>query len=233
MFKSVFTKYMTSFALLIAMSFMLLVFTVSTMMTNYSISSKKAIMRKAVESVSISMETYVSIEKDGTLADTVRAHNAEIMTELVGYASLSDSDIYIVASDGTLLATSDKSREVGEAFMTPTTFLLAASDTSKYSLSTIEDTFRENRLNNIRTVASGDNIEGIIVVSSTSAQDTTLYGAMIRTILLASAWIFSGGACDGVYYFTAYHRPPQEAFSGGEVVCTRQLRRTRLCLGAR
>ena len=190
MFKSVFTKYMTSFALLIAMSFMLLVFTVSTMMTNYSISSKKAIMRKAVESVSISMETYVSVEKDGTLADTVRAHNAEIMTELVGYASLSDSDIYIVASDGTLLATSDKSREVGEAFMTPTTFLLAASDTSKYSLSTIEDTFRENRLNNIRTVASGDNIEGIIVVSSTSAQDTTLYGAMIRTILLASAWIF-------------------------------------------
>ena len=218
--------------MLIAMSFMLLVFTVSTMMTNYSISSKKAIMRKAVESVSISMETYVSIEKDGTLADTVRAHNAEIMTELVGYASLSDSDIYIVASDGTLLATSDKSREVGEAFMTPTTFLLAASDTSVFAFNnrgylqgkqaqqhTHRRFGRQYRRNNRRIVNFGTGYNAL-------RRDDTHHSACKRVD-------FSGGACDGVYYFTAYHRPPKEAFSGGEVVCTRQLRRTRLCLGAR
>ena len=105
--------------------------------------------------------------------------------------------------------------------MTPTTFLLAASDTSKYSLSTIEDTFRENRLNNIRTVASGDNIEGIIVVSSTSAQDTTLYGAMIRTILLASAWIFLAALVTVYIISQRIIDPLKEAFSGGEVALAR------------
>lgn len=189
MFKSVFTKYMTSFALLIAMAFMLLVFTVSTMMTNYSINSKRAIMSKTAESVSISMKTYISIESDSGFSDIVASHNAEILTELLGYASLSDSDIYLVASDGTLLATSDKNYTVGTAFMTQSTVTSVAADPSKYSVSSIENTFHANRLNDITTVVSKNSLEGIIVVSSTSAQDKSLYGAMIRTILLASAWI--------------------------------------------
>lgn len=189
MFKSVFTKYMTSFALLIAMAFMLLVFTVSTMLTNYSINSKRAIMDKAAESVAISMKTYISIEEKSGLSEIVGAHYPEIMTELIGYASLSDSDIYLVSAKGILLATSDSGYEAGVSFMTPSAVASAAADPSKFALSSIENTFKVNRLNNIISVVSDGNVEGIIVVSSTSAQDKSLYGAMIRTILLASAWI--------------------------------------------
>ena len=171
MFKSVFTKYMTSFALLIAMAFMLLVFTVSTMLTNYSINSKRAIMDKAAESVAISMKTYISIEEKSGLSEIVGAHYPEIMTELIGYASLSDSDIYLVSSEGILLATSDSGYEAGVSFMTPSAVASAAADPSKFALSSIENTFKVNRLNNIISVVSDGNVEGIIVVSSTSAQD--------------------------------------------------------------
>jgi len=189
MFKSVFTKYMTSFALLIAMSFMLLVFTVSTMLTSYSINSKSAIMNKAVESVAISVQTYRTIENKSTLTEALNEHTAEILTELGGYASLSDSEIYIVACDGTLIATSDDRYTAGSMFMNESVVSQAAADSTKYALSNIEGTFGENRLNSIRSVVSDNNVEGIIIVSSTSAQDKTLYSAMIKTILLASAWI--------------------------------------------
>ncbi len=190
MFKSVFSKYMTSFTLLIAMSFMLLVFTVSTMMTNYSIATKREIMRKTLESVTISVHTYSSVHIDKPLKYTIERHRNELSSNLVSYAALSDSGIYIVDADGTLLATSDRSFALGSKFMTPEAVALAVANPNKYSLSAIEGTFDESRLNNINTVASYGGSKGIILVSSASAQDKTLLGSMIRTIMLASAWIF-------------------------------------------
>ncbi len=190
MFKSVFSKYMTSFSLLITMSFVLLVFTVSTMMTNYSISAKSEMMNKALGSVAISVDTYRSISQSHTLESAMKAHGNEIQTELTGYATLSDSEIYIIGASGTLLATSDKSRPVNSTIMTPESVAMVVADVKAYSLSNMANAFGEIRLNNIKTVVSDGKVEGIIVVSSASARDKSLSAAMIRTILLASAWIF-------------------------------------------
>ncbi|MEG1743429.1 MAG: hypothetical protein RR246_04605, partial [Clostridia bacterium] len=94
MFKSVFTKYIVSFALLIALSFMLLVLTVSSMLTNYSIQSKKSLMAKTADGIAIVIDAYAAQSKNSVFEETIKTFSPHICADLVGFSGLSDTIIY-------------------------------------------------------------------------------------------------------------------------------------------
>lgn len=190
MYKSVFTKYIVSFALLIALSFMLLVLTVSSMLTNYSITSKKSMMSKTAEGVVIAVDAYGALSENKDFESTVSDYSSLVNSDLKSFADLAETDIYIINSNGVLLATSDSSRNIGSSLISNRLAESIINDSTGYTLSSLNDTFEENRLNFFRIVSYGEKSACIVVVTSASARDMELTGAMIRTIMTSSIWIF-------------------------------------------
>ncbi|MEG2003401.1 MAG: HAMP domain-containing sensor histidine kinase, partial [Clostridia bacterium] len=190
MFKSVFTKYIVSFALLIALSFMLLVLTVSSMLTNYSIQSKKSLMAKTADGIAIVIDAYAAQSKNSVFEETIKTFSPHICADLVGFSGLSDTIIYVVSQEGVLLAGSDSAKKYGDQIISESLASAIILDPTKYALSSLDGTFDGNRLNCFKTIKQNDDTVGIIMISSLTAQDKSLSGAMIQTILTASIWIF-------------------------------------------
>ena len=192
MFKSVFTKYITFISLLIVFSFALLVITVTAMISEYSIETKTELMTRTKDNAVLALNTYYRFADDDTVPDVLAGN-------VIAIAEVSDSLIYFVQSDGTLGITNDTSFTVGERFCSDTVLDNIISASSNYSLSRMDNTFDEMRYNIFGNLYNDVNeYYGTVIVSSLSVKDNSLYGPLIRTLIVGSIWILLA-SCITVY----------------------------------
>ncbi|HBR31005.1 MAG TPA: hypothetical protein DD733_02865, partial [Clostridiales bacterium] len=117
MFKSVFTKYMTTFTLIILFSFLILILVVSSMVTNYSISTKQAMMESSAEMAANSLGAYKKATGDkDSYPIVVKNNRDDIYNSLITIDYLANSTIYIIDSNGNLLCSSE-SKSVKNGFL--------------------------------------------------------------------------------------------------------------------
>lgn len=102
MFKSLFSKYITAFTAIIAVSFLILVLAMSSMVSNYSIDTKKTLMDSSARYTSEIIDTYRVFDNTG-FSGTVEKYASRIRDALEEYASTADSVIFVMEPDGTLL----------------------------------------------------------------------------------------------------------------------------------
>ncbi len=192
MFKSVFTKYITFISLLIVFSFALLVITVSAMISEHSVETKTELMTRTKDSVLFSLDSYYRYANGGVIPDTLASN-------VVSIAEVSDSLIYFILSDGTLAVTNDTAFTVGERFCSDTVLANIKSSSSNYAISRMDNTFDEMRYNIFGSLYDdAGGVRGIVIVSSLSVKDNTLYGPLIRTLIVGSIWILLA-SCITVY----------------------------------
>ena len=95
MFKSLFSKYITAFTAIIAVSFLILVLAMSSMVSNYSIDTKKTLMDSSARYTSEIIDTYRVFDNTG-FSGTVEKYASRIRDALEEYASTADSVIFVM-----------------------------------------------------------------------------------------------------------------------------------------
>lgn len=192
MFKSVFTKYITFISLLIVFSFVLLVITVSAMISEYSVETKTELMTRTKDNALLALDTFYRYAETDEVPPTLAGN-------VIAIAEVSDSLIYFVRADGTLAVTNDTSFAIGEQFCSDTVLKNIRSSASNYSLSRMDNTFDEMRYNIFGNLYDkNDEYCGTVIVSSLSVKDNSLYGPLIRTLIVGSIWILLA-SCITVY----------------------------------
>ena len=191
MFKSLFSKYITAFTAIIAVSFLILVLAMSSMVSNYSIDTKKTLMDSSARYTSEIIDTYRVFDTTG-FSGTVEKYASRIRDALEEYASTADSVIFVMEPDGTLLVVSSHTYDalVGSILLPQTVISDVTNNANLYELSNLENTFSEKRRNLFSVVrGDGGNVEGLILVSSPSVGNPLLIGTMQKTMIAASLWV--------------------------------------------
>lgn len=191
MFKSLFSKYITAFTAIIAVSFLILVLAISSMVSNYSIETKKALMDSSARYTSEIIDTYRVFDNTG-FKGTVEKYASRIRDALEEYASTADSVIFVMEPDGRLLLVSSHTYDalVGNVLLPQTVVSDVINGVNQYELSNLENTFSEKRRNLFSVVREdGGEAEGLILVSSPSVGNPLLIGTMQKTMIAASLWV--------------------------------------------
>jgi C4-dicarboxylate-specific signal transduction histidine kinase len=82
---------------------------VSSLITNYSRDSKWKMMDKSAEMSASSLQAYLSLSGEDDIHTVISRFNMKISSNLDNIAKLADSTVYIIDTDGNLLASSDSS----------------------------------------------------------------------------------------------------------------------------
>jgi len=157
------------------------------MLKNYSIESKELLMRKAAQSTEEIIDFFRDYLAEENFDKALSRYNDRITSSVNANAEYSDSNIYVISSDGTTLSSSDKAAP--EQFP----YSVIVSATSSQSLYLLGDlgVFPEVRSNYLRILYSSDgDLDGIIIVSSASVSENILTSRMTSIIIAASLWIF-------------------------------------------
>jgi len=200
MFKSVFTKYMTTFTLIILFSFLVLILVVSSMITNYSIETKRHTMESGAEMAANSLDAYIKTSLIKDSYSVVKNHRTDIYENLQTIDNFADSTVYVIDHDGTLLCSSE-SNIIKNGFLSAEIIenILADSENA-YSISKINGVFDELRLNFFYELKSEQG-STIVMVSSPDIGDPVFTTKVIKTIISVSLWIFLA-ALISVYFIS-------------------------------
>ncbi|MDD4164606.1 MAG: HAMP domain-containing sensor histidine kinase [Eubacteriales bacterium] len=201
MFKSVFTKYMTTFTLIILFSFLILILVVSSMVTNYSISTKQAMMESSAEMAANSLGAYKKATGDkDSYPIVVKNNRDDIYNSLITIDYLANSTIYIIDSNGNLLCSSE-SKSVKNGFLNQQQVKNIVLEPDKaYKISKIDDVFSDLRLNYFYLLEEAQGTT-IVMVSSPDVGDPVFTSKMIKAIISVSLWIFLA-ALISVYFIS-------------------------------
>lgn len=201
MFKSVFTKYMTTFTLIILFSFLILLLVVSSMITNYSIETKQSIMESSAEMAANSLGAYKKASGDvDSYSIVIKNNRNNIYDSLITIDHFADSTIYIIDNNGNLLCSS-QSASAKNGFLTQEqvkTILLDPDNA--YRISNMDTLFPELRLNYFYPLNEANGTT-IVMVSSPDVGDPVFTSKMIKAIISVSLWIFLA-ALISVYFIS-------------------------------
>ncbi len=200
MFKSVFTKYLTTFTVIILFSFLILILVISSMITNYSIESKQLMMDKSAEITASSLNAYIKTSDNKDIHSVAKNHSDDIRNNLMTVATLAQTNIYIIDTDGKLLASSETSAKktgvLSEAVMQN-----ILNNRDVYSISRVDGFFDTLMLNYFYILQADDGPYAIVMVSSPDIGDPVLTSQMTKTLVLVSLWIFLA-ALISVYFIS-------------------------------
>ena len=207
MFKSVFTKYVLTFMIIIGISFITLATIISAMVTNYSINTKQDLMKKAVYIAGINiMNSYELYSRFNysTFDNYVRRDNTVISNILTTYAEIPESSvIFITDTAGNLLATNDIPNGYIQSNL-PATYLerlFEGQDPPNYS--NLDGMFAERHVIyaiKITSSASGVPLGAIFICSATTTI-SSFVNSMMRIIILSCLWILLASMV-AVYYIS-------------------------------
>ncbi|PKM62852.1 MAG: hypothetical protein CVU97_03400 [Firmicutes bacterium HGW-Firmicutes-21] len=200
MFKSVFTKYLTTFTLIILFSFIILILVISSMITNYSIESKQIMMDKSAEITANSLNAFIKISEDKNIHSVARNYADDIQNNLLTVATLAQSNIYIIDTEGKLI-TSSVSAKPKAGFVSKTVVDNILNNKEVYTISRVDGLYDSLMLNYFYILQSDDGPFAIVMVSSSDIGDPVLTSQMIKTIVSVSLWIFLA-ALISVYFIS-------------------------------
>ena len=206
MFKSVYAKYISTFMLIIFVSFLVLVLIVTAMVNSYAFTAKEEALATAASGTAEFLGAALSPEADDDFGRVIAERSEDVDIMLRTMASM-DDDVTILLVDNSngaviRLVLPDGSTAASTAVIPRQIILEANASDSIGQMDALEGVF--DRTHFFRTaVVYGENdvpCGTVFACSSTRTQDELL-GGMIRTILIASLWIMLA-ALVAVYILT-------------------------------
>ncbi len=216
MFKSVFTKYVTAFMVIIVISFSILAGIISSMTVNYSAETKRDTLYNTANFIKIKLENEITAlltaPETESSADNFNfaeyANSPENKRNIKNDISMlarytKDLVIMITDRDGVLLITDDCT--------STSTFLSGAIDAgvmkqiggaqSYKAETTLGGMFDEKYLVYEVPIMAGVNVTGRVFVCSASAATADFVEVMIKTIIMGSLWVMLA-ALIAVYFIS-------------------------------
>lgn len=216
MFKSVFTKYVTAFMVIIVISFSILAGIISSQTVQYSIKTKQATVINTANFLKLKFETDIAdhlAESEGENAAEDFSFNEYINTgnnkqnitrEITTLARYTKEFVFMVTdAAGNLLIVDD--------YADPSTFKSDKIDSaiieelidkqSYQAETTLGDMFAKPYLVHEVPIVYGGNIVGLVFVCSSSELTTMYVEVMIKIIIMGSLWVMLA-ALIAVYFIS-------------------------------
>ncbi|HHW24902.1 MAG TPA: HAMP domain-containing sensor histidine kinase [Bacillota bacterium] len=216
MFKSVFTKYITAFMVIIVISFSILAGIISSQTIQYSIKTKQATVINTANFLKVKFENDIASHlsslnseeavEDFSFSEFINTgdNKQNIIREITTLARYTKEFVFMVTdAAGNLLLTDD--------YTDPKTFRLSKIDSeivkelinkqSYLAETTLGGMFTEPYLVHEVPILCGQNVVGMVFVCSSSELTTMYVEVMIKIIIMGSLWVMLA-ALIAVYFIS-------------------------------
>lgn len=193
MFKTIYSKYLSSFILLLTFGFCSITVIICAVVNSYSMDTKSEIMNKTARMV------YVEISSDmkrdnRSFSDSVKKNKIKNNDIYKLLSDFSESYILLIDVDGNLLFQNAKKDLIKEETINAEGMdeIINHSGNSRYS--SFNGLFEEKRFNfiySIEETVNGNNKPiGYIVLTSEDLGMRQVYDRIIKVVILLSVWVF-------------------------------------------
>lgn len=205
MFKSVFSKYLWTFLLIILVSYLIIISIITSIIGNYSKDLKLEIMETAARSSAVYLENKLDNTGARDIEELIRVYRDD-MVDLMIVSSTSNNDLTILLSDPDgriLVAVGEDVSEITEnTRINPGLIDMTNSGTSTFRIGKDEGVFSSPHLAYGTSIVGedGENYGNVFVCSSSMIM-TDLIQRISKAIVLAVLWVMMA-ALIAVYFIT-------------------------------
>lgn len=193
MFKTIYSKYLTSFIVLLGFGFVTIALIISFVVTNYSLNSKTDIMYKTAKVV---YTTVVNDMDEGkkSFSKTIKEHKNDYYSLFDPLTDYSDSCIVLIDSNGYILFKNGENDLIKSTRLSEDELDKIVHTESGSKLSDLNGLFENRRFNYIypieETISGENSLMGVILLTSSSSGLQNVYDQIIRVVIVASLWVF-------------------------------------------
>ena len=214
MFKSIFAKYVSAFMLIILSSFLVIIFIIASIISNYSTDAKSDVMENSAKATSTYIESLFDRSGPDGIAETVNASRKSVVAMLTVISEGAD-DVTILISDNSgdiVLAVGreavDSDASIPKSFMDEVNSGNALSGNDK-----LTGVFDGPRYVHAMPVYNADSaICGTVFVCAKSISVTELLEVIVKAIVVAILWVLLA-ALIAVYFITEKITVPMKEMS--------------------
>jgi len=202
MFRSVFTRYITVFSLIIGVSFIILMLIFSAMLKNYSIESKEYLMEQSALNTEEVIKFFSDYLMEEKFQEAISRYNDRILASVNDNADFAESFIIVTDKYGKVLIASESYRVAfGNVGLSPKVVESFITKNSQFYVGTL-DIYSAPHRNFVKVIYNSHNqIDGLIFVSSETFSENVLSSKMTTLVIAASLWVFLA-ALLAVYYIS-------------------------------
>ncbi len=188
---SIRAKYILTFALLISIGFVLLSLIVSSLITNYTIESKRLAMDDSAKIVYSTLET-VTKTTDMDYSQAIVFYGDYFSGVLGNLAAMNETVIILTDSSGKIISHSETANSTKILLETipknEFSAMLSGSSSTKHS--SLSGLFGERYINYSYPIKDdGDALEGLILISTPIAGVQSFLSELIQTLVISFIWI--------------------------------------------
>ena len=204
-FKTIYSKYLVSFIVLLGLGFVTISLIISSVMTNYSVDNKTDLMNQTARMVYAEISTDMS-EDNLDFSKTVIKNKTKYYNVFGHLADYSSSCIVLIGNDGTILFKNGENGLIKDTKLSENALGQIIQKSGSLRLSNLDGLFENRRFNYIypveeRSDNGNSNLLGIILLTSPSSGISQVYEQIIKVLIVASLWVFLA-AIIIVYFIT-------------------------------
>ena len=186
MFKSVFSRILATFAVIILVCILLLVFIVASALYRESQAKELSELVVAAKEVGYFLQDTQRRTRQPTM-EVLRSD--AFLSGLSAVALNTDADISVLQMDGLILLTDSQLWNPGEKMLTEETLSLVLEEGRSYALSDLNGALPSQRLNGFEVTHNADG-DYLIVVTARSAPTNELAHSVTMLMVAVAIWIF-------------------------------------------
>ncbi len=202
MFRSLFTKYITAFMLIIVVSFTILAAIVGSLLVNFSTDSKRATVSNAASTVRFYLEKEYPGSSADTFASVVMRDNTSVRRSL-SIISRYSGDLGLILTDvkGVILVSDDATSGTLSALSVPSEILNGLGMEQTTAASTMGGLLADPCIYAGVPIGSDGTTLGYIFAVSSAEGTNELIRTMNKTVLMACLWVLLA-ALIAVYFIS-------------------------------
>ena len=193
MFKTIYSKYLVTFIVLLGLGFVTIALVISAAVTTHSINNKSDLMTKTAKIVYAEISNGMK-NNDLDFDKTVLKEKNKYYTVFSSLAEYSQSCIVLISADGEILFKNGDNNLIHHTKLSASILDHIKQNTGDLRFSTLDGLFKERRFNYIYPIRDSHNEQstliGIVLLTSNSQGLSDVYGQIIRVLIIASLWVF-------------------------------------------
>ena len=201
MFKTLYSKYLSSFIALLGVGFFTIAVIICSVVTNYSSNTKADLMHKTAYIVHLEISNEMSAE-NCSFESAVESNTEKYKTVFTAISEYSESNIMLISKTGRILYKNVPDSVFAKTEIGTKTMFEIKNSTGPSKPSDLGGLFKDRRFNYIYTVVDEQTSPiGYIVLTSSASGMSPVFEQIIKVIIIASLWVFLA-AIIIVYFIT-------------------------------
>ena len=188
MFKSVFSRMLAAFTVILLLCITLLVFVVASGLFQESQEKELSELGVAANEIGFFLE---EMQRISALPAPLILQSESFHSNLIGIADLTEADISVLRMDGVVATTSSNRWKTGEQMLSKDTVDRIMENDTPYMISNLEGALERRQLNSFAIIGDSDgNPVYLIVVTSEKALESDIANSVTQRMVVVAIWIF-------------------------------------------